>query len=71
MAQDNLRDFLTRLATDEKYYAEFTTNPGATMSAANLTAKEQQVVLSNDPEALRMLLGDEAFAAANIKTSLG
>jgi hypothetical protein len=52
-----LRDFLSDIARDPERWAEFEENPEDVMNEAGLSQRDQEAVLSRDPEKLRKALG--------------
>lgn len=64
-----LIDFLTKLGADADYAAQYEKDPAATMTAAGLTAEEQQLVLSGDVESIKQAAGlsSSQWSAMNIK----
>ena len=52
-----LTDFLLRLSTDARQLEQFEVDPTKAMVAAGLSAGEQQAVLSRNPDAIRLQLG--------------
>jgi hypothetical protein len=53
-------EFIAKLSTDPDLLAKYKANPRQVMTEAGLSAEDQEVLESGDPERIRQHLGDDA-----------
>ncbi len=63
MAVKHLHQFLVALSKFSSVRSHFRKDPGAVMTEAGLSKKEQALVSSGDTKAIRSYLGDDAPGA--------
>jgi hypothetical protein len=64
MSKQLVTDFLVELSINPDMLARFQRDPAGTVSAAGFSAKEAQLLISRDPEAIREFLGSPARGVA-------
>ena len=60
MASQHVAAFINKLSTDPNFRAAYKANPDAVMDQEGLDAKDKEVLKSQDPEAIKSHLGDDA-----------
>ena len=60
MASQHVAAFINKLSTDPNFRAAYKANPDAVMDQEGLSAEDKAVLKSQDPDAIKSHLGDDA-----------
>ena len=60
MASQHVAAFITKLSSDPNFRAAYKANPDAVMDQEGLSEEDKAVLKSQDPEAIKNHLGDDA-----------